>query len=293
MVICLSADDPNNQWPYCPSTAAATIFAVLFGLTTLSHIIQAFHYRKGFCWVIIMGGSWETAAFILRILSIQQQASQGLYEPQFILILVAPLWINAFDYMVLGRMVHYFLPGQKIMGLNPRRMALIFVLLDITAFIVQLGGAFMTTTTDINTENIGLKIYTGGVGLQEAFILFFLSIAVQFHIRIRASGYVDRLTNWKALLYVLYGTLTLITVRVIFRIVEFAGGINSSVPHHQVYAYIFDSLPMVCALVLLNIVHPGRILVGPESEFPKKVKLSKEEKRRVKEDRKQGKRGQV
>ena len=96
--------------------------------------------------------------------------------------------------------------------MSSRRLSALRLISPHSAFIVQLGGAFMTTTTDINTENIGLKIYTGGVGLQEAFILFFLSIAVQFHIRIRASGYVDRLTNWKALLYVLYGTLTLITV---------------------------------------------------------------------------------
>ena len=128
----IALNDPSNQWPYCPSMAAAIIFAVFFGLTTLTHIIQAFHYGKRFCWVIIMGGTWETVAFIIRIFSIQHQTAQGLYEPQFILILVAPLWINAFDYMVLGRMVYYFLPGQKIMGMNPRRMALVFVLLDIT-----------------------------------------------------------------------------------------------------------------------------------------------------------------
>ena len=79
-----------------------------------------------------MGGIWETVAFIIRNLAIRNPTSQAFFDPQFVLILVAPLWINAFDYMVFGRMVHYFLPGQRIMGLKPKRMALIFVLLDIT-----------------------------------------------------------------------------------------------------------------------------------------------------------------
>ena len=70
----------------------------------------------------------------------------------------------------------------------------------------------MTTTTNVNTENLRLKIYIGGVGLQEPFTFFFLSIVVQFHLRIQALGYVDRPTKWKTLLYVLYATLALLTV---------------------------------------------------------------------------------
>ena len=133
-------NDPQNQWPYCPSFAAAVLFAILYGILTSAHIVQAFHYRKRFCWVLIMGGLWETAAFIIRILSIQNQSSQGLYTPQFALILIAPLWINAFDYMLLGRMVHYFLPGRRIFGVKPQRMALVFVLLDITYVVSRLTG---------------------------------------------------------------------------------------------------------------------------------------------------------
>ena len=68
------------------------------------------------------------------------------------------------------------------------------------------------------------------------------------------------------------------------------GVLTAPFPHHQVYVDVFDSLPMVCALVLLNIVHHGRIPVGLETESPKKVKSSKGEKRWVKEGRKQGKR---
>lgn len=43
---------------------------------------------------------------------------------------------------------------------------------------------------------------------------------------------------------------------------------------------------MFFALLLFNAVHPGRILVGPESEFPKKAKLSKAEKKAAKQENK-------
>lgn len=41
--------DPNKEdlgWTYCPSFGAAVAFSVLFGLATIAHIYQAYHYRK-------------------------------------------------------------------------------------------------------------------------------------------------------------------------------------------------------------------------------------------------------
>jgi len=39
---------------------------------------------------------------------------------------------------------------------------------------------------------------------------------------------------------------------------------------------------MFLAMVFWNVFHPGRFLVGPESEFPKKIKLTKQEKKDAK-----------
>ena len=44
---------------------------------------------------------------------------------------------------------------------------------------------------------------------------------------------------------------------------------------------------MFFALVLMNLVHPGRILVGPESEFPKGK--SRKEKREAKKEKREAK----
>lgn len=44
---------------------------------------------------------------------------------------VAPLWTNAFVYMIMGRMVWNYVPTAKIFGVTAWRFGAYFVLLDI------------------------------------------------------------------------------------------------------------------------------------------------------------------
>lgn len=117
-----------------------------------------------------MGAAWELLAFVFRTLQTRHQNSD-LYDTFYtIFFLLAPICertpppsryynilmqaspgINAFLYMTLGRMTHFFLPGQKLCGITARLFGLIFVSLDIVAFLVQLAGASMTTNTDGGT----------------------------------------------------------------------------------------------------------------------------------------------
>jgi hypothetical protein len=156
---CLNPHDPNANFLYCPSTGAAVTFSVLFALTFTAHIAQAFIYKKRFCWVIIMATLWETTGFILRVLATQHQASVGFATPSQLLILLAPLWINAFAYMILGRMIHFYLPDQKVWGIKAKRLTLIFVLLDIGSFIVQgIGGSMLSGHESNSAMMLGIHI---------------------------------------------------------------------------------------------------------------------------------------
>jgi hypothetical protein len=124
-------DDPSNQWKYCPSVPAAIIFFVLFGVTTLFHIYQAFKHRKAFCWVIIMGGLWETCSYAFRILSARNPTHKASYDASFLLVLLAPVSVNAFDYMVLGRLLTSFLHGKTVLRIKGSIMGKLFVCFDI------------------------------------------------------------------------------------------------------------------------------------------------------------------
>jgi len=52
-----------------------------------------------------MGGLWETVSFILRCASIQAPTNAGINNGSFVLLVLAPLWINAFAHTVLARLV--------------------------------------------------------------------------------------------------------------------------------------------------------------------------------------------
>lgn len=276
----------NSSYLYCPSTAAAILFSTLFGLSTVIHLIQAIIYRKKFCWVIIMAGIWETAGFVIRIFSSRDVNSAAFGISSQLLILLSPLWINAFDYMVLGRMVYYYLPAQKIGGIKAQRLALCFVLLDITAFLIQAtGGTMIDPNNSPTTAELGLHIYMGGIGFQEFFVLVFIALAINAYRDLNRLGDTGRPTNWRTLLRVLLVSLTLITIRVIYRLIEFSQGITSTLTTHETPFYCLEALPMAIALFLFNFWHPGAFLIGPESEFPKKPKKEKKSKKEKKQKR--------
>lgn len=54
------------------------------------------------------------------------------------------------------------------------------------------------------------------------------------------------------------------------------------------YQYVFDATPMFFALVAMNVLHPGHVLIGKESEF----KSRKERKIEAREKQNEGS-GQV
>ncbi|KAJ6584374.1 RTA1 like protein-domain-containing protein [Mycena capillaripes] len=259
---------------YCPSFPAAVLFSVLFGLTTIAHIIQAIHYRKKFCWVVIMAGLWETAGLVLRVFSVLHTTSTAFGEPSQILILLAPLWINAFLYVLMSRIVHFFVPEKHVAGISARRLSLCFVLLDITAFLMQAGGGLIINSDTPRIALMGIHIYMGGIGLQQVFILGFVALVVRFHYKMNRLGGSTG-TEWKRPLYVMYASLILITIRIIFRLIEFSSGVYSPLTMHEAPFYCLEATPMFIALLLWNVWHPGQVLVGPDSEFPKKEKKNK------------------
>lgn len=78
-----------------------------------------------------MGALWETGSYAFRTASVYNPTSQIFFTLFFLLELLAPLWINAFVYMVMGRMVYFFLPNKKVCKIPGQKMGLVFVLLDI------------------------------------------------------------------------------------------------------------------------------------------------------------------
>ncbi|OCK73134.1 hypothetical protein K432DRAFT_254932, partial [Lepidopterella palustris CBS 459.81] len=283
-------DACNAQWNYYPSFAAAVAFAVLFGFVLVGHVVEAFVFRKAYCWVLIMGASWEFASFITRALGAHNQQSQALVTVSQLLLLLSPLWINAFVYMTVGRLIHFFHPTQRIWRIRGSSVAKYFVWADIISFLVQgTGGSMLSPGNSSSTIKLGLDVYMGGVGLQEGFILVFVGLIFKFQremIEVERKGEIRvGRERWRGLVWVLYAVLALISMRIIYRLIEYSRGLNTNnpLPFHEAYMYVLDVMPMFTALIILNVWHPGRVLVGPDSSFPK---LTRKEKKALKAEKK-------
>jgi hypothetical protein len=121
--------------------------------------------------------------------------------------------------MVLGRMIHYFVPSGKLWSIPAPIFGAGFVLLDVVAFFVQLIGGSMAGPAAPKEEKLqAIRIYMGGIGLQQFFIMVFLAFAIKFQLTMRKAAPADGghtnswMAGWRPLLYTLYTSLAFITV---------------------------------------------------------------------------------
>ncbi|KAF7906486.1 hypothetical protein EAF00_000765 [Botryotinia globosa] len=223
--------------------------------TCAAHLTQAILHRKAYYWVIVASALAQTLTYIFRVAIIKSPASFGDYAAWFILILIAPLFTNAFTYMVMGRMIWNYVTDATLLSL-----------------IIQVYGAAAASGDTATPSQIldGLHVYMIGVGIQQFFIFVFLFFAFKFHQTLRGQSRRKTYTPRQAwsLLYALYAVILLITIRIIFRLVEYSQGLKSSIPNHEAFQYSLDSVPMLFALVILNIFHPGRIMAKISNDIP-------------------------
>ncbi|KAL2131483.1 hypothetical protein VTI74DRAFT_4971 [Chaetomium olivicolor] len=131
-----------------------------------------------------MAGLWETAAFTLRTLGARNGRVLLYYILSSILFVLAPLWINAYVYMVGARVACSTLPDQRVLTIPAAWMTKLFVSADV--------------------------------------------------------------------------------VRVIFRLIELGSDShNEELITKEMYTIGMDAIPMIVALTLLNVAHPGRFLSDP------------------------------
>lgn len=199
--------------------------------------------------------------------------------------------------MVVARLVYFLLPPgqQKILRLSPRWLAKGFVAADVVSFFIQAaGGGLLANQDGGETVEIGQRVYMAGIGVQLAFVVLFVVVTVLFALRLERlmrAGLLEARCNsaWiRPLVWSVLAVIALIVVsgsplnvgiwanqprqvRILFRFVEFSGGVSASNPilADEAYQLGLDALPMLLALLILNAVHPGKVLKGPESSFPR------------------------
>ncbi|KAM5342899.1 hypothetical protein ACJ41O_013865 [Fusarium nematophilum] len=179
--------------------------------------------------------------------------------------------INAFIYMIVARLVHFLHPQRRMIGISAQWLAKLFVTADVMCFIIQAaGGVLIADQNSKDNAALGRKIYMAGAGVQLGCVAIFIVIHTLFYRVLFLNARIGKLetrNRWtKSLFWIVYLVLGLIIVRIIFRLVEFGQGVSSSnvILRHEEFPLYLDALPMLIAVVALNMVHPGMVLKGPE-----------------------------
>lgn len=134
---------------------------------------------------------------------------------------------------------------------------------------ITANGASLSANTSNpkDVQDTGEALLKAALILQLALMVGFVSVAGRFHYNCARAGVLNKTV--KRPLYVLYTSCTLITIRTVYRTVEYftAASLNvtdidgiSPVLKDEWFFWIFETLVMFVNTVLLNTLHPMRWL---------------------------------
>ncbi|CAJ0546495.1 Ff.00g011220.m01.CDS01 [Fusarium sp. VM40] len=246
-----------HLYHYDPSVAAAAIFIILFTITTGLHLFQMVQTRTWFFIPFCCGGIFEIVGYIGRA----KPDTLGAYIIQSIFLLVAPALFAASIYMELGRIVA-LVDGDQYLFIRRRWLTFIFVTGDVISFFMQGGGGGMMSSDGADTRDTGETLIVAGLFVQIVFFGCFVITSALFHKRLRLVPTQKVLTDnppYARHLIALYVTSVLIFIRSLVRVVEFIQGFDGFIISHEIFIYLFDAVPMLAVMLIMNWVHPSEV----------------------------------
>ncbi|KAJ5636656.1 RTA1-domain-containing protein [Penicillium longicatenatum] len=261
---------------YTPSAAAAAIFVVLFGLSTLLHFYQLVRTRTWFMIPFLIGGILETIGYIGRLLSSRESPdfTKGPYVMQSALILIAPAFLAASIYMTLGRII-VMTDAERCSVIKLKWLTKLFVTGDVLSFLMQASGAGLMVANS-SSPSTGEHVIIGGLFVQIIFFGFFTITAVVFQARMAkspTSRSIELGNIWPRHMTALYVSSILILIRSVVRVVEYLQGYSGYLMKHEVFIYVFDALLMFSVMMVLQYSHPSEIncLLGRGEKYSEKM----------------------
>lgn len=169
------------------------------------------------------------------------------------------------NYYVLGRILYYV---PYLSPLHPGRVLTTFAFISSVVEALNGNGASFAANQSLPQykQDIGHNLLKAALLIQIVVIAAFLALAVTFHRRCRRHGIHS--PKLYAALHTLYASEVLLTIRTIYRIVEywsiaqlhFGPGFDpmtlSPLVRYEWFFYVFEASLMLANQVLLNVRHP-------------------------------------
>ncbi|KAF1829880.1 hypothetical protein BDW02DRAFT_560205 [Decorospora gaudefroyi] len=256
---------PGSIWYYAPNKAAPIVFIILFSISGVIHLYQTIKHK-----------SWRTTAllpwaallmisgFAVRLAGAYNTDNLAYLIASTVLMMSGPPVYALINYFILSRILYYV---PYLAPIHPGRVATTFVGLDGACEILIGQGAWRMANSDSTDaqRQLGADLVTASLCLQAALFGAFGLLAAQFHRRATKAGVLTK--DLKTVLYVMYVSAAIITIRCIYRLVEYIEGWTSSLYRNEIYFWIFEAVIMFINTALLNVWHPGKRLPSSNSTF--------------------------
>ncbi|CAN9404379.1 unnamed protein product [Alternaria sp. RS040] len=260
----------GSKYDYTPSVAAAAIFIFCFAVLLVIHVFRFLKTRTKFCIPYMVGAILEIIGYGARAVGKSKPNATLPYVIQALFLLLAPILFAASVYMFLSRIVHGA-GGVANSIVRPKWLTRIFVGGDVLCFLAQaVGGAILAGSDSKKGSDLGKAVILTGLCLQMVIFGFFVVVAAVWHKRMNQEndeklGAIS--LDWRKYLTMLYAVSGIITVRNLFRVIEYAMGEDGYLLANEWPIYVFDATLMVVVLIIGSYWYVGALGKQPvESE---------------------------
>ncbi|KAF2126292.1 RTA1 like protein [Dothidotthia symphoricarpi CBS 119687] len=260
-------------WHYIPSLPAAIIFAILFIIVTIAHTWKMARARMWFCLPFVIGGFFEVIGYAGHAAATNSTGKLMPYIIQSTFLLLPPVLFAATLYMVYSRVVQA-VSGARFSLIPPHWSTRVFVAGDVLCMLMQTSGAGLLAQSDDPT--MGERIIIGGLLVQIVVFTGFVGCCWIFHRRFKAhlsrEGAATRVP-WQSCLTMLYATSLLISIRNVYRLVEYSVGHDGYLFSVEWPVYVLDGVLMLFVMVLFMVWYPDQLRTQPRGETYESVEL--------------------
>jgi hypothetical protein len=257
------ADDPRNPFHYMPTMAPTVVALTCFTIIFVALSVWTIRKRTWYMITLLVGCLMEILGYGMRIPLVSQPVGQiALYAGMNGLIIIAPVFNAAIEYVLFGRLMHAV--GDQYSLLKPKLVSWIFIICDIFSLVIQVSGAGLLATASTNPDSAttGENILLGGLGVNLVSFAIFCLQLFYFDYRTRKSppnfpcGSLCQ-KGWRQFLYVIYISSALVLLRQIYRVIEFSQGFTGYLATHEAFFFVFDAIPIFLSATIFVIYFPG------------------------------------
>lgn len=270
------ADVPSEDWSvwlFNPSLPLAIVATAVYTIATVwISYLTCYRYKAWYFVCVPIGGLCQVTGYAIRAYSTQNPQDIGVFATSTSLIVLAPIFVAAGNYLLIGRLIRAVLPPShhRIFKIPAQRLTRIYVSFDAVCLCVQSSGSSLASGVAWvgQLADIGIKILLAGLALQVFAFSTYLCILVRFHQLSRSIAVMPQ--GWFNVLKAVYISSILILVRSIFRMVEFAEGTEGYSLRHEWMFWVFEGLLTIFALLIFCVWHPSKYLGNAGASIKRK-----------------------